>query len=358
MVALSNSTTRWWCAYLAATSCVLMTLKGYAEQVEFQLVGPNSLLAEPYIVALGNLPMSAQGVGSTSLTTTYSGTITVDVDNLMNPTAISFISANAAAANSGSWLPGIGGGSEGDPNIQGDATPGTAEPANYGFVINVDLGSGPSVLYVASRDTALSVNTDTVGALPITQGKFDPYGIQVTIPQGTYDGNLSSPDLGDEVTASEPLAGETGFNCTTENDPSVDRCGDAMGSYSVAGNLVTLTLPIDFLIGGGSPEVRFTGTLTATHSLVEPLTGDYNENGVVDAADYVVWRENVGTTNELPNDDIGGTIGPNHYSQWKANFGDSANGTALGNAVPEPATWTLVLFSLLVLHTGLGRRDR
>jgi hypothetical protein len=339
-------------------ACVLASRSGKAEQVEFQLVGPNSLLAEPYIIALGNAPMDAQDVGGTSLTTTYSGTITVDVDNVMNPSAISFISANAVAANSGSWLPGVGGGSEGDPNIMGDATPGTAAPANYGFVINVDLGSGPSVLYVASRDTALSVNTDVIGALPITQGKFDPYGIKVTVPQGTYDGNLSSPDLGDEVTASDSLVGQDGTNCSDDSDLSVDRCGEAMGSYAVAGNLATLTLPIDFLIGGGSPEVRFTGTLTATYSLVEPLTGDYNENGVVDAADYVFWRENVGTMNTLPNDDIGGMIGPNHYSQWRANFGDSANGSALGNAVPEPASWTLVLVSLLGLRRGLARRDR
>jgi hypothetical protein len=300
--------------------------------------------------------MDAQDAGDMSLTTTYSGTITVDVDNVMNPSSISFISANAVAANSGSWLPGIGGGTEGDPNIQGDANPGTAAPANYGFVITVDLGTGPTTLYIASRDTALSVNTDTIGALPITQGKFDPYGIQVAIPQGTYDGNLSSPDLGDEVTASEPLAGETGLNCTAENDPSVNRCGEAMGSYSVAGNLATLTLPIDFLIGGGTPEVRFTGTLTATHSLVEPLTGDYNENGVVDAADYVVWRDKLGTMSSLPNDDIGGTIGDSHFTQWRDNFGRSA-AAGLGSAeVPEPATFSLLLLSCLAAWGRSFRR--
>jgi hypothetical protein len=323
---------------------------GHGEQVEFQLVGPNSILAAPYIIALGNAPMSAQDMAGTSLTTTYSGTITVDVDNVMNPSAITFISANAVAANSGSWLPEVGGGTEGDPNTSGDAQPGTAAPANYGFVIDVNLGSGSSVLYIASRDTALSVNTDALGAVPITAGKFDPYGIKVTIPQGTYDGNLSSPDLGDDVTASASVVGQDGTNCSDDRDLGVNRCGDAMGSYSVAGNLATLTLPLDFLIGGGTPEVRFTGTLTATYSLAAPLTGDYNENGTVDAADYVVWRENVGTMNTLPNDNIGGMIGPDHYAQWKANFGDSAGGSALSNAVPEPASWTLILCSLMGLR--------
>jgi hypothetical protein len=160
---------------------------------------------------------------------------------------------------------------------------------------------------------------------------------------------LSSPDLGDDVTASESLVGQDGTNCSDDRDLGINRCGDAMGSYTVAGNLATLTLPIDFLIGGGTPEVRFTGTLTATLSLVAPLTGDYNENGTVDAADYVVWRENVGTMNTLPNDNIGGTIGPDHYVQWQANFGKSAGGSGLGTAVPEPASLTLILCGLVSL---------
>ena len=70
---------------------------------------------------------SAQDPGGTSLTTTYSGTITVDVDNLTNPTSIEFIGANAVAANSGNWLPEVGGGSVGDPNIEGDADPGIGD---------------------------------------------------------------------------------------------------------------------------------------------------------------------------------------------------------------------------------------
>jgi hypothetical protein len=37
-----------------------------------------------------------------------------------------------------------------------------------------------------------------------------------------------------------------------------------------------------------------------------PLVGEYNGNGSVDAADYVVWRKNQGTSNPLPNDPTGG----------------------------------------------------
>jgi hypothetical protein len=71
-----------------------------------------------------------------------------------------------------------------------------------------------------------------------------------------------------------------------------------------------------------------------------PLTGDFNQNGTVDAADYVVWRNNDGTQTS--------------YDTWRANFGTVFPGIGAGSgaalpsaeplspAVPEPATLLLV----------------
>ena len=61
--------------------------------------------------------------------------------------------------------------------------------------------------------------------------------------------------------------------------------------------------------------------------------GDYNNNGRVDAADYVVWRKNEGTNNSLPNNSLPGPIGPAHYQQWRANFGNPP-GAVLPSARP------------------------
>jgi hypothetical protein len=78
------------------------------------------------------------------------------------------------------------------------------------------------------------------------------------------------------------------------------------------------------------------------------LPGDYNADGSVDAADYVVWRKNSGTSNTLPNDPIGGTIGQAQFDQWRANFGETAAGGGSGStvptdvAVPEPKSLLLV----------------
>ena len=82
------------------------------------------------------------------------------------------------------------------------------------------------------------------------------------------------------------------------------------------------------------------------------LPGDYNADGTVDAADYVVFRKHEGTTMALPNDPIGGTIGPAQYAQWTAHFGQSAGSggsvsTAASLAVPEPASVILVPFPAL-----------
>lgn len=83
-----------------------------------------------------------------------------------------------------------------------------------------------------------------------------------------------------------------------------------------------------------------------------PQNGDYNDNGVVDGADYVVWRKNEGTTNSLPNDNgIGGTIGAGHYNLWRSNFGNPGSGSASGlsaAAVPEPATFSLAALMAIV----------
>jgi hypothetical protein len=77
------------------------------------------------------------------------------------------------------------------------------------------------------------------------------------------------------------------------------------------------------------------------------ITGDYNNNGTVDAGDYVVFRKTAGTTTVLPNDPIGGTIGPAQYTQWRSNFGKPPGSGLSVNAVPEPTALGLILAGML-----------
>ena len=84
------------------------------------------------------------------------------------------------------------------------------------------------------------------------------------------------------------------------------------------------------------------------------LPGDYNSDGVVDAADYTVWIDQLGTAT-LPNRDPSATgpVGQFDYLVWKNNFG--ATGTENTAAVPEPAS---LLVGLWIALIGIPVRNR
>lgn len=85
-----------------------------------------------------------------------------------------------------------------------------------------------------------------------------------------------------------------------------------------------------------------------------PNSGDYNGNGVVDAADYVLWRNTLGTgvSNGTGADGSGnGSIGNEDYTFWRNRFGNvaaSGTGTSLDGGivgVPEPVGLSLVVIA-------------
>jgi hypothetical protein len=87
------------------------------------------------------------------------------------------------------------------------------------------------------------------------------------------------------------------------------------------------------------------------------LTGDYNDDGVVNAADYVVWRNHQGTDFSLPNRDPGqsGEVGQGDYEAWRLHFGNTLGDSAVAARIPEPATLVLAAFALA---QALPRRQR
>lgn len=104
-------------------------------------------------------------------------------------------------------------------------------------------------------------------------------------------------------------------------------------------------------------QLASAGTLSVVTSGPE-LPGDYNEDGVVNLADYTVWRNNLGApAGTLPNDDDGGTIGTLQYETWKANFGSSLDSAAATANVPEPSTVLLLSLGLFALHPSIRRRS-
>jgi hypothetical protein len=84
------------------------------------------------------------------------------------------------------------------------------------------------------------------------------------------------------------------------------------------------------------------------------LAGDFNNDGAVDAGDYVVWRKGLGTTYTQA-----------AFNVWRGNFGATfGSGSALtlaeplSPAVPEPSTLALVAVGVFGLVTSRRTRTR
>ncbi len=140
------------------------------------------------------------------------------------------------------------------------------------------------------------------------------------------------------------------------NDGADPIVGTFAGGSSVTalydGNLYQLT--VDYSAGDGNDVVLIAATAA--------LSGDYNLDGVVDAADYTVWRDALGATVvpcSGPDGSGDGTVDEADYAIWKAHFGEaSGSGVSLAQTtnVPEPASAVLLVLGCVV--AGMMRHRR
>jgi hypothetical protein len=136
-----------------------------------------------------------------------------------------------------------------------------------------------------------------------------------------------------------------------------------LGDSTLApGGTINLGNAFNELVGTEDVKFQYTlddGSIINGHVFYESASvlGDYNENGIVDAADYTLWRDNLGGPAEsLPNRDPGnsGVINQSDYTYWQSRFGmTSGSGAGAGGAaaVPEPST---ELFVMIMGCTMLG----
>ncbi len=141
------------------------------------------------------------------------------------------------------------------------------------------------------------------------------------------------------VTGNTSINGKLDVSLLSGFVPAAGNSFTLLTAGSITGNFSTIELPQ--LTAGLVWRVNQTST-AFTLSVVK---ADYNQNGVVDAADYIVWRKLNGLSgsglaadgngdNQVDNDD---------YVIWRQNFGNR-RGTATGAgslvaaSVPEPST--------------------
>lgn len=118
-------------------------------------------------------------------------------------------------------------------------------------------------------------------------------------------------------------------------DGFVPSVGDSFAVLFAAGafdvNFAAINLP-DLSAEGLAWELN-PGSATLFLEAVPTLDGDYNLDGTVNAADYTVWRDGLGTT-----------FTPGDYDVWVANFGVTA--PASSGAVPEPMSGLLLMIAV------------
>lgn len=177
----------------------------------------------------------------------------------------------------------------------------------------------------------------------------------------------------------KPIIGDTAenFNYAIVNEFPMVVTGTSTDGRTFEGDLLPGTQysfewTIDVM---NSPFLRWEGDVAWTGGRIEQSTiegalliplpsGDYNGNGTVDTADYVIWREGLGQSNTSPigflaDGDGDGQVDQDDYNIWRANYGETtARGSLTSAGVPEPATWLMLVVATLPLLNAASRRIR
>ena len=110
-------------------------------------------------------------------------------------------------------------------------------------------------------------------------------------------------------------------------------------------------------------HLRYIGEFLQQLPLAKLVPGDFNNNGNVDAADYVTWRKSFGSTT-LANDNgvTPGVVDLADYNYWRSRFGaTTSTGSGAGSgltdfaAIPEPLTWVLAVVACIASYCSRQR---
>jgi hypothetical protein len=237
--------------------------------------------------------------------------------------------------------------------------------ANASGVINfvsVTELSATGALIPRPYDLELEVNT-TTGRVQITNETTSP------IPLDFYEitSNADSLNIAGWNSLENPAGNPAGFpagNGTGNGWEEMGNLDNGILAESYLQDISTLAagglidLGNAFTVGAGQDLVfryRTSGgafvDAAVQYVTSAAVAGDYNNNGIVDAADYVIWRKRLGP-GSLPNEGgiSPGVVDTADYNFWRSRFGaTSGSGSALGeSAVPEPGTLLLCLGSAIV----------
>ncbi|HEX3602290.1 MAG TPA: autotransporter-associated beta strand repeat-containing protein [Lacipirellulaceae bacterium] len=379
-------------------------------------IGKSSAAASNLLLDYGVFQYVGTG-GSTDRSFTLApGSVTVNASGVNNA-AIAFTSnASIVMAGTGSHGLNLEGTSTGD-NVMGLAI--GDQGTNKTTVFK--QGTGTWVLTNTANsytnNTAVNEGRLKLGASGVipdasiitifsTGGVFDLNGFDETVK--SIEGGSGSVALGSNTltfanpngeTYSNPITGAggriikagsgkltlsgtntyTGDTVVQNGDLSISKAYLAIGSdvrlstgstfeLNFAGNDTIHSLYIDGVSVAPGTWGGLTSTATHKSALIAGtgvlfvgtgILGDFNNSGVVDAADYIVWRNNLGTSNTLANSGgLGTPVGQAQYNLWRSHFGATAgSGSGMLDAVAVPEPTALVQIAMVVAALLFRRRN-
>ena len=309
------------------------------------------------------------------------------------------INGVGGAVTAGLWI----GNPDADNIMPHGATGSYAGGPTGNVVLNSTDVSRPAIFDLNGSQQTINglTNTSTSIASNFVQSAM-PGGVLIvgdSNATATFDGNLRDNDLTDFLTGTLAVTkigtgtqtftggytytGDTRVNAGTLSlaptigapSPGTVDLGDSADVYIAGGAFLNLSFTgmdtIRSLYLNGTPvapgvygSANSSGRITGAGQLMvqmmgmaQTLVGDYNKNGVVDAADYVVWRDaqTAGATSLDNRDPLNsGTVGVSDYNSWRAHFGATGgpgSGSAIGSndtgTVPEPGTAVLMLVAIV-----------
>ena len=180
-----------------------------------------------------------------------------------------------------------------------------------------------------SNSEGLNVGHDgSSGTLHISNGGVVNVAGTTTLNNSTLHIELSDSTSGPTLfTHSLKLDGTLEVSLTDNFLPESGSTFDILDFNTVSGNFSKMNLAAleDGLLWDTS-QLLVDGTLCVGPCF--PLAGDFNVDGIVDATDYTVWRNNLGNNSLALGGNGSGTatVVQADYDLWKENFGRSGAG--------------------------------
>jgi fructan beta-fructosidase len=232
----------------------------------------------------------------------------------------------------------------------------------YGIIVN-EGGAGNVRFAVNDKAGHIPiVDINSASSRNYADGEWH-YLLAVYDPNANGDGELRltiTSEDGSAVTANGSLdALFQGLPAGGDGNLFIGR-----NAYSRAGDHRTFRGLIDEvqLSKGVIPSSLWLGLVSGANTA---LQGDYNGDNIVDAADYTVWRDNLGQNVSLPGENPAaatpGLVDDEDYVFWKAHFGETTEaGTGGIGSIPEPTTFSLMLFCVILtsIHRGARMKDQ